>query len=216
MNMSQKALLCGFAVLLLAPSMVRANTVSFIVTDQQGQNTQLDISHTSSWTFTETVAFQLGGARLIMRAEANTVDVPDNSLLLALHDGTGSGTILASITLTYSEFCGFKAGYGDGCSNQFAGNDNHYVPFQFTDTGLMSATVTPYITLANHRYTVTLSSNTLDSGSHDYKIKGDAAEFSFDPPVTEYVPSVPEPSTYALAASALGAIALMRRRRSLR
>ena len=217
MNVSQKVSLCVFAALLLVPSVTRANTVSFILTNQAGANTQIDVSHTSSWTFNESVAFLLGGARLIMRDEQHTWEAPDNNLVLALHDGTGSGSVLASLTITWTEFCGLKSDlYGDPC-NQFGGNDDHYLPFQFTNSSLLSGTVTPYLTLANHQYTVTLTSNKLDSGSHDYKIKGDASTFSFDPPVTEYVPtSVPAPSTYAFAASALGAIALMRRRRSLR
>jgi hypothetical protein len=183
--------------------LANASPVYYLTTDQTGAQTQIDTTHTSTWSFTPNVDFDFGGAVLAMKAGQKA----SATVLFNLYSGTDSnGTLLATKTLTNVGFCG----QASNCSSY----ENH--PFWFTPVALTSG----------QSYFASLTSTAPDVQSKAYFIKSDSY-FMSGANGTRVEPSpigplqsmpvetaTPEPGTYGLMIAAAGAFGISRLLRS--
>ncbi|MCC6537260.1 MAG: PEP-CTERM sorting domain-containing protein [Bryobacterales bacterium] len=184
-----------------------ATPVYYVNTDHTGAQTQIDLNHTSSWLLTPSVAFDLGGGQFVMKKGTATVD---NITLSVYRGASAAGVLMTSVTLTTTQFC-----LGDPNCGQFSMHHVYFpVPVQLS---------------VGFQYYVALTSNARDAQSTAYFIKNNVFRMS-DANETEIVPApvcfgtacvvppppppppVPEPSTFALAGTALAGLAWIRRR----
>lgn len=182
---------------------------TLVSTDITGAQTQIDIDHTSSWTFSPTVAWSLKGGTFVMKDGSQTAA----SLVLSLYENGGT-TAVTSLTLTNADF------HTQNTSDQ-----------SFSDVSFF---FDPLFTLnAGSSYTLKLTSTAVDAQSKAYFIKGNAWTFqdpnggSIDPgllgdPITTDglattggTTATPEPGTWAMAFGGL-AVAVVARRRAAR
>jgi len=158
--------------------------VYFLQTGHTGAQTQIDVNHTSTWTFTPTIDFQLGGGILEMKAGHNTSE----DITLDFWQGpAASGTPFASITLSHTEFCAGVTNCGQFTYHQFA----------FTSP-------LPLL-VAGTTYFAALTSLAPDVQSKAYFIKADSyiSDANGDPVdpqpiVSANIASAPEPGTFVL------------------
>jgi hypothetical protein len=196
--------LSGLAVMMMATVLHSEPVYYFVTTGQQGAQTQIDVNHSSSWTFNVVSDFTLGGGKFEMKDGPQTVQ----DITLNVWQGSIGGTLYAQKTLTNPQF-----------DTVHGGNPQSYDTTVF----LFPLNVTLQ---GGNTYVVNLTSTAIDAQSKAYFIKGfDRGTFQDDngnppPNITEstvnepgYSPT-PEPSTWVtttLAAAVLGWTRLRRR-----
>src|SRR5579859_7376588 len=176
------------SLFLLAPFCMGSPTY-YLATGQTGAQTQIDTAHTSTWLFTPNTDFSFGGGLFDMKAGQSVVD----DLVISIYQGTdATGTLLDSLTLTSTVFCGQVANCGQYNYHQF-----------FLPTAVPLTTGTSYF--------VALTSQAPNTQSLAYFIKSDTF-FVSDANANPIVPSpigtptgspVPEPSTLTLGSLSL-------------
>ena len=202
----------GFCMLLLALGHANAGAVCStgtsvycaIQTNIQGAQTGIDAMDSSMWTFTVGTSWDFGGGTFTMKA-GSSVAKPSSTnppIVLSVYSGTNFGTLVGSTSLSPTQFCGQL-----GSCQSFGA-----VQFAFA---------TPLALSANTAYFADLSSSTGTSGSDQYFIKGTSSTLAFVDSNNNPIPaqdlitttsSVPEPTTLAMTALAIGGCALARRR----
>lgn len=181
--------------LLGAATPAAAGPLYYFVTSQTGAQTQLDVNHTTSWSFTATSAWTLGGGDFTMKEGSST----SADVALLLYQGTSSaGALLDSLTLTSAAFCTLHTG---NCGS-------------FNSTPLHFAT--PYTLTAGLDYYLTLTSFSSDVQSQAYFIKNPGTVTISDSngaalPGQTIGPapaptSIPEPASLALGATLLAGL----------
>ncbi len=170
-----------------------------------GAQTGIDQDHSAEWLFTTgaTDPWIFGGGNFVMKDGPQTGPY---SVTLSLYEGASDmSALLASLTYTNSQF---EAVHG--------GNSQSFAPtaFPFENGGVLLQAGTTYY--------VKLSSDAPAEQSRAYFLKGaDSAVFrtadgnallSADPIRGENLISQPEPSSWLLGASAIAALAWLRRR----
>lgn len=194
---------------LLLPGLCQADTVYyFVTTNHTHAQVQLDVSHTSSWTFSPNADILLGGGKFIMKEGSSVLDTTWSAF--QVWEGPQGGTLRAGETLSKTEFEAAHPGGNDGTFGQLP------VPYYVIPT---------FTLLGGHSYTITLTSNAADAGSQQYFIKdpthaafqdGSGNFLTTPPPVYNgppLVPEVPEPSTWVLMAGGVGLLAISRKYR---
>jgi hypothetical protein len=196
---------------LLCPFASYGTSYYLVTTSQATANTQLDINHTRSWSFSPTEDFDLGGGSFkIKKGPSTTIDA-----VLTLFAGTGLDLIDDPVHVGATIVS--KSSY-------------EYAAFLFD---------TPITLTAGSNYVLMLTSLTGDVGSEQYFIKGgsNAGDFGFyetypegddpapaptndgpaspvfDPLGGESGGDVPEPGTYLLVGSTLLIVTQIRKRR---
>jgi hypothetical protein len=183
--------------LLCSATPAAAAPLYYFVTGQTGAQTQLDANHTTSWSFTATSAWTLGGGDFAMKDGSST----SANIALSLYQGTSSaGTLLDSLTLTAAAFCTLHTG---NC-----GSFNS-TPFHFA---------TPFTLTAGLDYYLTLTSFSSDVQSQAYFIKDPGAVTISDSNGTALPgqtvgpapapTSIPEPASLALGATLLAGLTM--------
>lgn len=140
------------AALLAAVAAGPAGAVPYyFTTGQTGAQTQIDMNHTTSWSFTASSAWTLGGGRFTMKDGSAT----SATVALTLYEGgDATGTLLQQQSFTTAGFC---AQHGGNCQN-------------FTETAFDFATAYTFTT--GRSYYLALTSTSVDAQSQAYFIKG--------------------------------------------
>jgi hypothetical protein len=98
-------LLLPFGLLLLFGRTLQASTLPlyYLTTGQTGAQTQIDINHSSEWSFTPTIPWRFGGGFFEMK-EGSKTTAP---ITFRLYQGRGASTVglIAQVTLTNAQFC---------------------------------------------------------------------------------------------------------------
>jgi len=172
-----------------------AAPIYYLSTGQTGAQTQIDTAHTSSWLLDPNVDFSFAGGLFTMKAGGSVA----NPVTLSLYSGSdATGTLLASVTFTSTNFC-LQAACGQFNTHQFL----------FT---------TPIALTAGSTYFATLTSSAPNTQSQAYFIKSDNS-FVSDLNGTAITPSpiggttssaTPEPTTMLLCGLALAGISFKR------
>src|SRR5579863_2821409 len=90
------------ASLLILPSLCVATPAYYLATGQTGAQTQIDVSHTSTWELIPNIDFSFGGGLFQMKDGQTASD----DVLLSLYQGTdATGTLLGTLTLSNTAFC---------------------------------------------------------------------------------------------------------------
>lgn len=191
---------------MLSSSLFATPTYNFVYSYQAGAQTQIDLNHSSTWTFNLTGgSFDLGGGKLVMKDGSQT----NSTITLAVWQGfVGNGSALASVTLTDAQF---------GANH--VGNSQTFD----TTTFLFSSPIT---LSAVNTYVVELSSGAPDSQNFAYFIKGGGSgtflDSSNNPPPDVTINGgtqtggqvvAPEPTTLGLAGIGAALMCLGRVRR---
>jgi hypothetical protein len=201
-------------------------SVYYLNTGQTGAQPSIDMADTTDWyspslgapstggiTFVSTLVsdfdpaflWQFGGGDFDMKAGTSAAA----GITLSLWDGGLSGSEVAWVTWTKTQFCTFKS---SGCQ-QFDPADP--LPFYFTDDHTATGNLTPYSMQVGHSYLVELTSDADTQGSAQYFIKA-PAQFSIqDSSGGTLAGATPEPASWILVASA-AVIALYSRRKQHR
>ena len=179
-----------------------ATPVYYLSTGQAGAQTQIDVNHTTSWSFTATSNWDLGGGDFTMKDGSATTA----GIMLAVYEGTNSSGILrASLSLSNSDFCSLQAG---GNCQSYGGTPFHFLP--------------PYSINLGIEYYIALTSNAADVQSHAYFIKGVQSSSFLDAQnialptqtLTSQVPAdVPEPASLAILGVGFLGAAVVRARK---
>jgi hypothetical protein len=182
----------------LVVSLCSAAPVYYLATDQTGGQTQIDITHTSTWLLDPNVDFAFAGGLFTMKA-GNTAST---SVTLSLYEGSdASGLLLGSVALTNAVFCSQVANCGSFSSH----------PFLF---------VNPIPLDRNLSYFARLTSNAPDVQSKAYFIKS-GSSFISDVNGTAIIPqpigdvATPEPASFGLFVLGLGLVAIPQIKRKL-
>lgn len=170
----------------------------YLATDQTGAQTQIDVSHTSTWLLNATSDFDFGGGLFVMKAGNSATDL----VTLTLYQGIdASGSVLASVTLNNTDFC---AQVGT------CGNFNYH-QFLFT---------APLSLFSGTSYFAALTSGAPDVQSQAYFIKSDtffASDINESPinpsPFNGTASSTPEPASFVLLGAGLALLGAARYRR---
>lgn len=170
----------GLLAALTAATSARAATFFSVQTGIQGAQTQIDVNHTSTWSFTTGAAWSFGGGTFEMKAGPQT----SANITLSIFEGTNfSAPAFGTINLTSAGFCGQL-----GNCQQFGA-----VSFLFG---------TALALKENTTYFVDLTSTAVDNASRQYFIKGTSSALRFvdadgNPMPTTFLASdagsVPEP-----------------------
>lgn len=173
----------------------------YLTTGQTGAQTQIDIGHSSEWSFTPTTPWQFGGGFFTMK-EGSRTTAP---ITFRLYRGPTASSLglLAQVTLSNAQFC------SQAPCNQFNIRDFHLVsPVQLT-TGVT--------------YFASLTSTAPDRQSEAYFIKASTGFRIVDanggiitpaPVINPSSNDAPEPATGLLIAVAAIAASLKRSRRN--
>jgi len=203
---SRRAKFAAFAALAAVWLMAQAAAAQaapvlyFLRTGQAGAQTQIDVSHSTTWAFsTGAAGFSLGGGEFEMKTGRNTAA----SISLMVYGGSdASGPPLSAVSLTAAGFCGL---HGGNCQSYAT------VPFHF-------ATGAEYAFHPNSRYFIALTSTAPDTQSLAYFIKGapnnaitDAGGAVPDGLVFDGSSGIGEPMGLLLLGVALAALGLARR-----
>jgi len=172
-----------------------AATFLYLNTGQTGAQTQIDIAHTSTWLLTPNVDFLFDGGLFTMKAGGSVAADINLSIYLG-PDNTG--TQLASITLTSTQFC-TQAACGQFNTHQFL----------FT---------TPVALTTGTTYFAELTSSAVNTQSQAYFIKSDTSFISdlngtaiTPSPIDQAITATPEPATIMLGGLVLVGIAFKKR-----
>jgi hypothetical protein len=174
------------AVALFLPLQMFGASYYLVATTITGQNTKIDVSATTTWSFSVSQSFDLGGGSLVMKDTAQTGD----SLFLTLYDLTdGSLTPNSPGTSTNctdpaglnspSQLCMTNADFEDEVSHpqSFSTQYLFFGATSFAQTNVVSP-MTPFTLLAGHSYQLQLTSQEPDSSA--YGIKGSPAASAFN------------------------------------
>lgn len=108
-------------LMLFASAMAQASTLPmyYLSTGQTGAQTQIDIDHTSTWSFTPAVPWQFGGGFFTMKAGPKTIE----PIVFRLYQGSSASSLglIAEVTLTNAQFC------AQAPCNQYNVRDFHLV-----------------------------------------------------------------------------------------
>jgi len=196
-----QALLLQATFLLLWTSVGSANPIFYIATDHTGAQTQVDVEHTPTWTFTPIADFTFGGG-LFERKEGRSTSA---DLHFSLYQGSdASGVLLGSLSLTESAFCAQVSNCGQ------------FQLHQFLTSAIPLVTGTTYF--------AQLTSGAVDTQDEAYFIKSVSyfiADINGDPVgdspigggVSASVIANPEPSSMVLLGLALAGLATKQIRR---
>lgn len=106
----------GLLALFSLGTVCQATPIYYLATGQTGAQTQIDVSHSSSWVMTPNTAFAFGGGLFTMKQGQSTVA----PVTLALFQGTSAaGSLLATATLTATNFCAQVANCGQYAYHAF-------------------------------------------------------------------------------------------------
>ncbi len=197
---------------MLLPGASYASSSYYLVTTSQASaNTQLDSTHSRTWSFAPTFEWMLGGGSFSMKRGSGALEA-----ILTLYVGTGNERQeVTSVTVQPTAVS----------STSYA-----YANFLFS---------VPVTLIAGSQYTLELTSPSAGTGSQQYFIKGRESgnyeDFVFYDDIPEpgepYTPpsanpngpeptsasqtsQIPEPSTYFLSGAALIGLTRLRRRRA--
>ena len=123
----------------------------YVKTGQTGAQTQIDVAHTSSFSFQPTTATSFAGGIFTMKAGSSA----SRTVTFALYENLSAGPV-RSVTLTYSQFCALHTP---------ASNCSQFGPVQFSFA-------TPYVMVPGRTYYARLTSGAPDVQSQAYFIKG--------------------------------------------
>lgn len=181
---------------------MQAAPTYFVTTDQTGAQTQIDTAHTSSWTFTPTYSWALGGGIFAMKAGSSTID----DIRLTLYQGLDStGTVLGQVIQTKTQF---DAACVAPCSG---GYPDHR--FDFTTPVSLSAGVSYYLALTSTAPDVQSQAYFIKSGTYLF-LNTQGTPVGQDPVPPAPPASVPEPGTAAAVILPLAYFALRAVRRT--
>jgi hypothetical protein len=141
--------------MLLAGAMAQASTLPmyYLSTGQTGAQTQIDIDHSSTWSFTPTVPWQFGGGYFTMKAGSKTIE----PIVFRFYVGSSASSLglIAQVTLNNAQFC------AQAPCNQYNVRDFHLVsPVQLS---------------AGTAYFASLTSAAPDNQSEAYFIKASSS-----------------------------------------
>jgi len=185
----------------LLVSLCNAAPAYYLATDQTGGQTQIDVTHTSTWLLEPNVDFSFAGGLFIMKA-GNSASA---SVTLSLYQGNNdAGPLLGSVALTNAAFCSQAANCGSFAQHAFL----------FTNPILLDSDL---------NYLAKLTSTAPDVQSKAYFIKSktffmsDVNGNAINPqPIGELAATeTPEPATMGLFAFGFSLIAIPHVRRKL-
>ena len=173
-------------------SFASAAPIYYLATDQSGAQTQIDVNHTSTWSFIPNVDFEFGGALLTMKA-GQTASEP---VRFRLFEGVdASGPTLIDVSLTAAAFCGQVSNCGNWEFHSFF-------------------PVAPVNLTSGNEYFGLLTSTAVDRQSKAYFIKdtyfiSNLQGTAIQPqPIGALAPEVPEPASWMLMAAGAGMVGL--------
>ena len=165
----------------LVVSLCGASPIYYLETGQTGAQTQIDVNHTSTWSFTPNISFDFGGGLFVMKDGSKT----SAQLALSLFQGSdATGPLLGSAGLTHTEFCAEVTNCGQFKYHQF-----------FLDT--------PIPLVSGMTYFAALTSAAADVQNQAYFIKSDTFVSdqngtAIDPQPIGSNASAPEPDSIVL------------------
>ncbi len=173
--------------------------IYYFMVGQTGAQTQIDVNHTTSWSFNATSAWTLGGGDFTMKDGSST----KADIALSLYQGTSSaGTLLDSLTLTTAAFCTLHAG---NC-----GSFNS-TPFHFATSYTLTTGLDYYLALTSlssnvqsQAYFIKDPGKVTISDANGIALPGQTIGPSPTPVPTPT--SVPEPVSLALCATLLAGL----------
>jgi PEP-CTERM motif len=183
---------------LLASEARAVPTTYYLTTGQSGAQTSIDAAASTTWSFTATSNWLLGGGNFVMKDGSTT----SADITLSVYLGTNSGGTLVT-TFDYS-MAGFCTAHGGNCQS-------------FKSTSFLFPSAVSII--QGDTYYIALTSTALTTGTGQYFIKGlnsvSIVDSNNDPlpgQTLTVVTSAPEPTTLALMGTALLGLRALRRR----
>lgn len=198
-----QASLCAvaFSYVAAATAAHAAPTVYYLTTGQASAQTQIDVAHSSTWSFTATSSWLLGGGNFTMKDGSQTAA----DLVLSVYKGADTSSPLVAVDSTTSQFCG---AHGGNCSS-------------FAPTVLDFAT--PYHIELGQAYYIALTSTAANAQTEAYFIKGfqsttiaDAQGGFLTTQILRPAANVPEPAPLAILGACFVLLGVLRKRGTLR